>query len=274
MNCAWLGDRVVHPRVGEIVRGAQPGYGKRFGVHAHFRYPKKGGIQALPNALAACVSAKIHYGSCASGIDLQKKTLTISGKGSYPWDTLISSLPLPELVGIIKGAPGPVRKAARHLKYNSALCVLLGIKDFKAPGKQWVYFHDPQYSFNRVSFPMNLSGLMAPKGTGSLCAEITYSSSKRVRQKDILNRVKRQLTDAGICNRGDKIVLKKVLKLDYAYVIYDRQHRKKVDLIHRYLKMNNILPVGRFGEWEYLNMDAAILSGKQAADTINRGRGK
>ena len=42
-----------------------------------------------------------------------------------------------------------------------------------------------------------------------------------------------------------------------------------VEIIHDYLKNNNIIPIGRFGEWEYYNMDKALLSGKNAASRIS-----
>jgi UDP-galactopyranose mutase len=35
------------------------------------------------------------------------------------------------------------------------------------------------------------------------------------------------------------------------------------------LKSNRIIPMGRFGEWEYHNMDKAILSGKKAAESLS-----
>jgi UDP-galactopyranose mutase len=41
-----------------------------------------------------------------------------------------------------------------------------------------------------------------------------------------------------------------------------------VRIIHDYLERSNIIPIGRFGEWEYFNMDKAILSGKDAAKRI------
>ena len=55
----------------------------------------------------------------------------------------------------------------------------------------------------------------------------------------------------------------------YAYVIYDLNHKKNVKIIHDYLKNIKIIPMGRFGEWEYLNMDKAILSGRNAVNKID-----
>ena len=65
----------------------------------------------------------------------------------------------------------------------------------------------------------------------------------------------------------DIIDVCKSLKFKYAYVIYDLNHNKNVNIIHRYLRKNNIIPIGRFGEWEYYNMDKTIISGKNAVIT-------
>jgi UDP-galactopyranose mutase len=58
------------------------------------------------------------------------------------------------------------------------------------------------------------------------------------------------------------------MSLSPAYVIYDLQHRRSVDLIKDYMESHDIYPCGRFGDWEYLNMDHAILSGKRVAETL------
>ena len=59
-----------------------------------------------------------------------------------------------------------------------------------------------------------------------------------------------------------------------AIVILVLKHRKipelkKTDKIHNFLRKNNVFPCGRFGEWEYFNMDHAINSGKKTAEEIN-----
>ena len=50
--------------------------------------------------------------------------------------------------------------------------------------------------------------------------------------------------------------------IKYAYVIYDLDHQKNVTKIHEYLISNNIIPVGRFAQWEYINMDKTISMAK------------
>lgn len=42
--------------------------------------------------------------------------------------------------------------------------------------------------------------------------------------------------------------------------------------VHGFLEEKDIYPCGRFGMWEYYNMDHAILSGKAAAEKSKTGR--
>ncbi len=76
---------------------------------------------------------------------------------------------------------------------------------------------------------------------------------------------------AKVLKDNNEIIVKNILTLGPAYVIYDLNHCKNVDLIHQFLEKNDIYPCGRFGEWEYLNMDHSILSGKKVAEMIKSG---
>jgi UDP-galactopyranose mutase len=71
-----------------------------------------------------------------------------------------------------------------------------------------------------------------------------------------------------IITERDEMEVCEASTFKYAYVIYDLDHKKNVGIIHDYLKKSNIIPIGRFGEWEYFNMDKAILSGKNAASRV------
>ena len=62
----------------------------------------------------------------------------------------------------------------------------------------------------------------------------------------------------------------RAVTLNPAYVIYDLAHRENTQRIKDYLRTLRIEACGRFGEWEYLNMDHAILGGRQAASQVIR----
>ena len=58
-----------------------------------------------------------------------------------------------------------------------------------------------------------------------------------------------------------------------AYVIYDLDHAKNIAILRAWLREHGIWNVGRFGEWQYFNMDHSMRSGKTAAEEILKSRG-
>jgi protoporphyrinogen oxidase len=51
-------------------------------------------------------------------------------------------------------------------------------------------------------------------------------------------------------------------------VIYDLDHSKNAGIIRSWLREHDIWSVGRFGEWQYFNMDHSMRSGRTAAKEI------
>jgi UDP-galactopyranose mutase len=76
------------------------------------------------------------------------------------------------------------------------------------------------------------------------------------------------LCRAGIMRHDDEVLAADVLPIDPAYVIYDLDYHENVKTIHQWLLSQGIQPCGRFGDWEYYNMDHSMMSGKRAAEEI------
>jgi len=122
--------------------------------------------------------------------------------------------------------------------------------------------------FNRISFPMNFSPETTPEGRSSILVEVTYRDHVDI--EETRERVLIDLVKTGLIDPDDEVETCTSASFKYAYVIYDLDHRKNVNIIHRYLEDNHITPIGRFGEWEYHNMDKATQSGKRAAEALLR----
>jgi UDP-galactopyranose mutase len=183
-------------------------------------------------------------------------------------EKIISSIPLPDLVGILHDPPEEVVKAAGSLVYNSLVCVNIGVKRPGIIDKHWLYFPEEEFIFNRMSFPMNFSEHTTPGGRSSILVEVTHREAG-VDPGRTRDRVVEDLKKTGIITERDVIEVCDTSAFKYAYVIYDLDHRKNVGIVHDYLDGNGIIPVGRFGEWEYFNMDKAILSGRNAASSVS-----
>ncbi|NNL24660.1 MAG: hypothetical protein HKP36_09440 [Myxococcales bacterium] len=76
------------------------------------------------------------------------------------------------------------------------------------------------------------------------------------------------LKASGLIREDDTIELVHTEKISPAYVIYDLDHARNVETIRGFLRENDVWTVGRFGEWQYFNMDHSLRSGRRAAEEI------
>ena len=83
-------------------------------------------------------------------------------------DTLVSSIPLPEIIPMIQGAPADVLAAASRLACTEAVIVCLGIDRADLVDAHWSYFYDRDVFFTRLSTPHLQSPHNVPPGCGSL----------------------------------------------------------------------------------------------------------
>jgi UDP-galactopyranose mutase len=268
MNFQWVKHRIPRPKIEDVLEGALSDNPRLFGFNTEFWYPYKGGIEALP--LSFLNSAKnLSLSKTATYIHTQKKYVEFNGDEKIPYRNLISTIPLPEIIKLVDQAPDDVKKAAQDLKHNSVLCVNLGIEREKISNKHWIYFYEEDFCFHRISFPMNFSPYVAPEKKSSITTEISYSRYKSIHKENIIERAREDLIKSQILLPEDEIEASSVLDIPYAYIIYDHEHSKNVKKIHNFLRSHEIYPCGRFGEWEYFNMDDSIESGKKIAEEIN-----
>jgi UDP-galactopyranose mutase len=208
----------------------------------------------------------------ATEIDVKGKQVEFNRREVIPFERLISTIPLPELVRLIPDAPQEVREASQKLRCNSIMVVNLGINRPGITNKHWIYYHEREYSFFRISFPFNKGPHMAPPGTSSISAEIAYSDVHPlpVSREHIVLKVVDDLKRAGVLDPQDQVLSVDLIDIKYAYVIYDAERRSAIRCIHAYLKQNDIYPCGRYGEWAYLWSDEAILSGRKVAMQVQQ----
>ena len=87
--------------------------------------------------------------------------------------------------------------------------------------------------------------------------------------EDLVQKVIAELIEIGILRHDDNIVVKGTLHLKYAYIIYTHTYQDDIKIISEFLKEHRIYPAGRFADWEYMNMDRAIIRGSEVADEIS-----
>ena len=113
---------------------------------------------------------------------------------------------------------------------------------------------------------------MTPKGTSTISAEIAYGNDNPLEKnkKKLIKKVIDDLIKTKIINKSDEIIYTKTIDVKLGYVIFDKERKESINIIHDYLKSKRILPFGRYGLWAYLWSDEAILSGKKVVDQYNK----
>lgn len=281
MTYEWIADRVMMPDIEEVLEGALESRKVKFGPNSTFAYPLKGGSQAFADSFIPHLKrTEILLNSEVVSIDLREKVIVIQPavgsrqsavKKEISYEKVISSLPLPELISLCNKVHKNVKKAADELNFTSVCCVNLGINHPEITEKTWIYYPEKDIAFQRIFVQSNASPYVVPKGKSSITAEISYSKFKRVGKEGLIERVIGDLLKIKFIQKTSDIVVSDLLDIKYGYIIFEKEKKRKVDIIHKFLRENNIIPIGRFGEWEYYNMDHSILSGKGGAEIINRG---
>ncbi|MFH0948026.1 MAG: FAD-dependent oxidoreductase [Elusimicrobiota bacterium] len=257
LTCDWMGNYVPQPTLHEVITGAFTDNDKKIGYNATFFYPKSGGIQSLIDAIKI---PNIKTDIKISSIDISKKIVK-TNNGEIQYENLISTIPLPELIKLIKSVPEDVENMSKKLKWTSVLNINLGIKRENISDKHWIYFPEKKFNFYRVGFYHNFSESLCPNGTSSMYIEISYRNEKIDKEK-MFQKVVADLQNAKIIKSLDKIISKCILDIPYGYVIYDQNRNTALETIQKYLQKKSIFSIGRYGGWKYSTMEDSILEGQ------------
>ena len=263
MSFHWVDGRIPRPPVEDIIRSAIGIETEGYTHQAVFSYPLEGGIEALVRAIARPVESFIRTGFRVSSVEKNGTTWLISnGKETVTADRVISTIPVQHFLPCLENVPAPVTAACKALVYNSLVCVNVGIRG-PLPDISWMYIPDKQLGkTNRVSFPSNFSCHAAPDGCSAILAEITHQPGdeiSRMTDDELVTEVLSMLETMQLCTR-DRVVFTSVEHQPFAYVVYDLGYLKNIEIIKKYSQLVGIPLVGRFSQFEYLNMDGCIRS--------------
>jgi protoporphyrinogen oxidase len=135
-----------------------------------------------------------------------------------------------------------------------------------------LYCANKKTVFHRLSKLNFLGGSYKSGGSSTLLAEITFRPGgygASLGKKDIAALVADGLEAEGLVKKKD-ILASQVKPFKYAYVIYDLHHRKNADAVLGYLNSLGMASCGRFAQFEYINMDAALRNALELAKKLNK----
>jgi len=262
MSMHWVDGRIPRPPVEDIIKSAIGIETEGYTHQSVFSYPVTGGIEAMIHAIAEPVKDDIRTGFEVKSIQRNQDEFIISnGIDEIACESCISTIPIQTLIRCMDNIPDEVRKAVDSLKYNSIACVGIGVEGDLSE-ISWMYIPQKELGrFNRVSFPSNYSTEVAPAGCSSVLAEVTFNEGDEVSKMsddEIAEHCVEGLISMGIIPSKDKVVYTMVERFEYAYVVYDLDYLRNIKTVTEYFSTLGIDLVGRFSEFEYINMDGCI----------------
>jgi protoporphyrinogen oxidase len=269
LSTDWLGPRIYRPSLEEVLRGALSPSAPQIHYITHFRYPSNGGFVSYLNKLVP--KENLYLNHHMTSLDPLLKQIEFSNSSVVQYDKLVSSVPLPDLIGMIKNAPESVVVASKRLACSTCVLVNIGLNREDISESHMTYFYDDDYCFTRLSFPHMLSKTNAPQGTGSIQAEVYFSDKYKPLTgcpDDWIDPVINDLKRCGLLREDDCILFKSSMLMQYANVIFDLERASALDIVHGYLNDIGIEYCGRYGDWGYMWTDESFISGENAAQKI------
>ncbi len=202
--------------------------------HRTFYYPNSNNQNTFIAALAKGLNIITNF--LVKSIERRNNKWLINGLFEY--DIVISTMPLNILPFIIKGTPIEILEEAKKLKYNKITTVLWKSKPVK---QTWTYLPSPDIIFHRV---IHIGNFFQPKQNYSITEAVGEHSYKKMVEEGYKIDF---LTEPIAYNVSD-----------HAYVVFDQNYLKAKIKIMEYLNKIGIYTIGRFGEWEYYNMDVCM----------------
>jgi len=191
-------------------------------------------------------------------------------------DYFISTIPLPELIKIIKPqAPKEILAAAGKLKFRAFISVCLIIDQPEIFPDTWIYIHSPEVKVGRIQNFKQWSPYLVPDPSKTtLGLEYFCFAGDELWQmsnESLIKLAEKELEKIGL-GRTQDVIDGFVVKLKNVYPIYQIGYQEPLKKIINYLQgIKNLQIIGRGGIFRYNNMDHSILTGLYAARNILGG---
>ena len=271
MTADWVSWAVPRPNLAEVVRGALGIANERMGYNATFRYPKRGGIEIVPNAFAARVKT-LRTNARVTSVDLAGQSVSLATGETIAYDRLVSTIPLPQLLGMARGGGFDGAALAGRLDWSVVGCLNLGIdRPGVGSGAHWIYFPDLDAPFYRAGFPHAMGEGVCPSGTSSLYVEFGLRRDEPADPEALEASAVAALVREGILRAEDRVIARDWIRIDPGYVIFDRARQEVMAEAIPQLQEAGVKTIGRYGAWTYSYMERAMLDGLETAEALARG---
>jgi protoporphyrinogen oxidase len=261
----WVAGRVPDAPIEDVLRASIGIRTEGYKHQAIFYYPLQGGFQAITDGLAAQLEDRTRLSTPAESVVKTADGWQVNGED---FDRVVSTIPLNLLPDSLQGIPDGIAKAMRELEYNSISCFLVALDRPEHPDLSWVYL--PQRSqgpVNRLTYMSNYSPRNAPEGKTSFLLEVTSPGGAPYLGPELEGEVLGGMVHAGLMTR-DEVLFTDRSDHRFAYIVYDHAFAERKRAILEWMDEAGIVPLGRFGRYEYHNSDQCVIAAREVAGQL------
>lgn len=245
---SWLRGKLPMPSVKEIL-AANIGQVKELNmVHSTFYYPKKGGSQFIANTLAEGLN--VRYDTPVTAINKVGNKWIINHEDEA--DIVIfcgNALELPAMLRDELGLDFSLVHTLEHHGTTSVLC------EVEQNPYSWIYMPDRAHESHRIICTGNFAKSNSPEGKYTATIEFSKPMSRE--------EIERQLA---LIPFSPKYITHHYAK--YTYPVQNGETRGIINGLKAQLEPRSFYLLGRFAEWEYYNMDAAMDAAMQLCNRL------
>jgi len=235
MSPAWVTTKLPLPNKKNFIKGLLNNASDNM-PHSKFYYPKTNNQNTFIEKLAEGIDITYDFEIYSL---IKKNNIWIVNK-QFEYDVVINTAPLDTICNIVDDFPDEINKNCKKLKYNQVTTMLWSRRHVDST---WTYFPDKTTPFHRH---IHIGNFFVPSENISITEAVGFLSYD-------------EMVSEGM--KVDYLIKPLAYNVsERAYVIFDENYDDCRSSILNYLDSIDLYTLGRFGEWEYYNMDVCIKS--------------
>jgi protoporphyrinogen oxidase len=191
-----------------------------------------------------------------------------------PCDYFLSSMPVKDLIAMLRPDDAHIAQIAADLPYRSLMTVGLLLRSMRghpAPADNWIYIQEPDVRIGRLQIFNNWSpALVADPKTVWLGLEYFCDQDDDLwlmEDAEFINFASGELEKIGLIERQD-VIGGTLVRVPSAYPAYFGAYHQFGDVRSYLDQFSNLYPIGRNGMHRYNNQDHSMLTANAAVDSI------
>ena len=261
----WTGERIA-----SADGTAKPRTGERTPLRddSLVAYPARGAYGEIFRALSRRLP-HLRFGRSVAAIDPATRTLSTAAGECLAWDSIVSTLPLPILLGMLPAAPERLRHSVGRLVALPLRLVLVALEGRLESSVQRVYCAGGEMPGHKIVLNHNSSRYLRALPRHGILVEVSgASAADPLSAGELRDTVIAGLRRMKLLAADDRVASARVIDLAFGYPVPTRDRAAIVEESRAWLAGQGIHTVGRFGEWAYINSDEALHRGLRIGEEL------